>query len=77
MGKWALISWIFLANLVWIDLSGGQEADRPFYEYPGDYRQQVNQLKADFKSRFGYELLDMELSWKPEEIKELTHAFSL
>ncbi|MZH40706.1 MAG: hypothetical protein F3740_02665 [Nitrospinae bacterium] len=76
MYKSTFVCWILLANLLCVNASWGQDADRPFYEYPGDYRQQVNQLKSDFKSRFGYELLDMELSWKPEEIKELALAFS-
>ena len=53
-----------------------EEAKRPFYEYPGDYRQQINQQKDDFKARFGYELLDLEMGWKPNEIEELTLAFS-
>ena len=53
-----------------------EEAKRPFYEYPGDYRQQINQQKDDFKARFGYELLDLEMGWKSDEIEELTLAFS-
>ena len=76
MNKWVLISWVLAVTLLGADISVGQETKRPFYEYPGDYRQQVNQLKDDFKSQFGYELLDLELLWKPEEIKELTLAFA-
>jgi hypothetical protein len=76
MGKWVAIGWVLVLNLLFADVSWGQEAKRPFYEYPGDYGQQVNQLKDDFKTRFGYELLDLELLWKPDEIKELTLAFA-
>lgn len=54
----------------------GEENKRPSYEHPGDYREKIDQAKADFKARFGYELLDMELGWKPDEIKELTSAFA-
>jgi hypothetical protein len=76
MGKWVAIGWVLVLNLLCADVSWGQEAKRPFYEYPGDYLQQVNQLKDDFKTQFGYELLDLELLWKPNEIKELTLAFA-
>lgn len=74
--KWGTISCALILSLLCTVTSWGQEAKRPFYEYPGDYRQQVNQLKGDFKAQFGYELLDLELVWKPDEIKELTLAFS-
>lgn len=76
MVKWVSISWVIVFTLLCSDVSIGQDKGRPFYEYPGDYRQQVNQLKDDFKAQFGYELLDLELLWKPEEIKELTLAFA-
>ncbi len=68
--------WVLLVRLLCVDVSWGQEAKRSFYEHPGDYRQQINQLKDSFKVQFGYELLDLELGWKPDEIKELTLAFS-
>ena len=76
MGKFIAIGWVLVFNLLGATASWGQEAKRPFYEYPGDYRQEINQLKDDFKIKFGYELLDLELGWKPDEIKELTLAFS-
>jgi hypothetical protein len=76
MGNWMAIGWVLVLNLLCADVSWGQEAKRPFYEYPGNYLQQVNQLKDDFKTQFGYELLDLELLWKPDEIKELTLAFA-
>lgn len=53
-----------------------QEAKRPFYEYKGNYQQEISQLKDDFKVRFGYSLQDLEMGWKPDEIKELALAFS-
>jgi hypothetical protein len=67
-------------SLVFLFLDSGvlwaEENKRPSYEHPGDYREKIDQAKADFKARFGYELLDMELGWKPDEIKELTLAFA-
>ncbi len=73
LARWPLVLLVsfFCSATLW-----AQESKRPFYEYPGDYRQQVIQLKDDFKARFGYPLLDMEMGWKPDEIKELTLAFS-
>ena len=53
-----------------------QEPKRPFYEYPGNYREEINQLKTEFVNRFGYELLDLEHEWRPWEIKKLIIAFS-
>lgn len=76
MGKYVAIGWVLILNLLCAGVSWGEEAKRPLYEYPGDYGQQVNQLKEDFKTQFGYELLDLELLWKPDEIKELTLAFA-
>ena len=67
---------VLVFNLICVDASWGQESKRPFYEYPGDYRQQVNKLKDEFKIQFGYELIDLELSWRQDEIKELTLAFA-
>ena len=75
MEKYVSIVCFLILNLLCADVSIGEEAKRPFYEYPGDYGQQVNQLKDNFKTQFGYELLDLELLWKPDEIKELTLAF--
>ena len=76
MRKYVAISWVLILNFLFAFVSWGEEAKRPFYEYPGDYGQQVKQLKDDFKTQFGYELLDLELLWKPDEIKELTLAFA-
>ncbi|MEC8957968.1 MAG: hypothetical protein VX495_06230 [Nitrospinota bacterium] len=53
-----------------------QETKRPFYEHPGNYRDEINLLKAEFVNRFGYELIDLEHEWKPWEIKKLSIAFS-
>jgi len=49
---------------------------RPFYEFPGNYGDQVNHLKAKFKESFGYELMDLEAGWAPEEIEKTHRAFS-
>jgi hypothetical protein len=71
-----IIGWVLIFSFLGSGTLWAEEAKRPFYEHPGDYRQQIDQGKDDFKARFGYELLDMEMGWKPEEIKELTLAFS-
>ncbi len=76
MRKWGAIGWVLFFNLLLVESLWGQEVKRPYYEDPGDYRQQIDQLKDDFKLQFGYELLDLEMGWKPDEIKELTLAFS-
>ena len=57
-------------------LSWAEESKRPVYEYPGNYREEINQLKADFNARFGYELIDLEHEWRPWEINKLITAFS-
>jgi hypothetical protein len=71
-----VVGLVLVFNFFVVETLWAEQAKRPFYEHPGDYRQQIDQGKADFKTRFGYELLDMELGWKPDEIKELTLAFS-
>ena len=76
MRKWMAISWVLIFCFSGTENLSGEESKRPFYEHPGDYRQLIDQGKKDFKSRFGYELLDLEMGWKPDEIKELTLAFS-
>lgn len=76
MRKWIAVGWVLVFALQGAQGLWAEEAKRPYYEYPGNYRQEINQLKEDFKARFGYELLDLEMGWKPDEIKELTLAFS-
>ncbi len=49
---------------------------RPLYEYPGNYREEVIRLKEKFKTAFGYELMDLDAGWRPEEIERLHKAFS-
>jgi hypothetical protein len=49
---------------------------RPLYVYPGNYREEVSRLKKKFKSAFGYELMDLDEGWRPEEIERLHNAFS-
>jgi hypothetical protein len=53
-----------------------QKGKRPLYVYPGNYREEVNRLKEKFKSAFGYELMDLNEGWRPEEVERLLHAFS-
>ena len=66
----------FFAIYLFNSLSWGQEAKHPYYEHPGNYRDEINQLKLDFKKRFGYDLIDLEHEWRPWEINKLVTAFS-
>ena len=59
MRKWVVISWVLIFSILETGTLLSEESKRPFYEHPGDYRQLIEQGKEDFKSRFGYELLDM------------------
>ena len=61
----------FFTSLTW-----SQEPKRPYYEHPGNYRDEINQLKVDFKNRFRYDLIDLEHEWRPWEINKLVIAFS-
>ncbi len=53
-----------------------QKGKRPLYVYPGNYREEVNRLKEKFKQYFGYELMELDQVWRPEEIEHLHNAFS-
>jgi hypothetical protein len=53
-----------------------QKGKRPLYVYPGNYREEVSRLKEKFKSAFGYELMDLDEGWRPEEVERLHKAFS-
>ena len=54
---------LFVAGFVFVFYfsSNGltQETKRPFYEHPGNYRDEINQLKTEFTKRFGYDLIDL------------------
>ena len=71
----AILMVVFTVSLV-IRLSWAEESKRPVYEHPGNYREEINQLKDDFNAQFGYELIDLEHEWRPWEIKKLIIAFS-
>ncbi len=53
-----------------------QKGKRPLFVYPGNYGEEVSRLKEKFKSNFGYELMDLDERWRPEEIERLHNAFS-
>ena len=71
----AILMVVFTVSMV-TRLSWAEESKRPVYEYPGNYREEIKELKADFNARFGYELIDLEHEWRPWEIKKLVIAFS-
>ena len=49
---------------------------RPYFEYQGNYRDQINELKANFKNQFGYDLVDLDKNWTPQEIAIMQSTFS-
>ena len=48
---------------------------RSFYEYKGNYGEQLDKKKSAFTNAFGYELVDMGRSWAPDEVEILQLAF--
>ncbi|MGV7220203.1 MAG: hypothetical protein ACQ9MH_01610 [Nitrospinales bacterium] len=49
---------------------------RPYFEYQGNYGDQINEQKAKFKKQFGYDLVDLDKNWTPEEIAIMQSTFS-
>ncbi len=73
----AIASIIFFFNAVSISAETEQnKPKRPFYEYKGDYRGNINKQKKEFKDSFKYELMDLEKGWIPNEITTIHKAFS-
>jgi len=54
----------------------GKKKDRPLYIYEGNYRDEINSLKDQFKQAYGYELMDLDTGWRPEEIRKLHQTFA-
>ena len=48
---------------------------RKFYEYPGDYGQEVQKLMDKFKADFGYELIEFGQAWHKDQIERMQAAF--
>lgn len=68
-------------NRVWASHLGTPEdpspkKDRPLYIYKGNYREEINRLKEQFRQAYGYKLMDLDAGWRPEEIKKLHEAFA-
>jgi len=55
---------------------GPAHAKRPFFEYKGDYRENIKNRIGAFKAAYGYELLDLDKGWRPEQIGLMNEAFS-
>ncbi len=49
---------------------------RKFYEYKGNYQEEVQGLKDKFKAAYGYELEGLGEAWTPDEIKKIHAAFA-
>ena len=54
---------------------GTDTSTHPFYEYKGNYGEEVASIKSKFKSAFGYNLIDMGRNWSPIEIDVIHAAF--
>lgn len=70
---------VFFISLLALALSSQwnlTHSARPFFEYKGDYRGEINEAKEEFKGKYGYELMDLDQGWKTEEIKRMDQAFS-
>lgn len=67
--------WIH-ANHLGIASDDHAKSNNPLYVYPGNYRDQINQLKEKFKQDYGYELMDLDKGWIPDEIERIQAAFS-
>jgi hypothetical protein len=71
--SFSLFSLVFtFGNLYAQDTDGSK---RPFYEYKGNYGEEVSSEKAKFKKAFGYNLIDMGRNWSPIEIEVMHAAF--
>jgi hypothetical protein len=55
--------------------SGEDAPARKYYEYPGDYGQEVQQLMDKFKDAFGYELIEFGEAWRTDQIEKLHAVF--
>ena len=64
---------VCLISGTWVEA----EPIRKAYEVPGDYREKIDQAKLQFKEKCGYDLIDLEVGWKLEEIQKLSKAFSI
>lgn len=58
------------------DAAEPEAPKRPYYEYPGNYADEVAALVKKFKEAFGYDLVDFGRAWRIDEIKELHEAFA-
>lgn len=71
----AVLAWA-LAGPLPVKAADPDPAPRPYYEYPGNYAEEVAALVKKFKDAFGYELVDFGRPWRIEEIQELHEAFA-
>ncbi|MFQ5449173.1 MAG: hypothetical protein ACE5E9_01010 [Nitrospinaceae bacterium] len=78
-GKYIVPGFMLLALYGFQLPSANESSDkpkRPFYEYPGNYGDEVLQLEKKFKSEFGYDLVEFGEAWRPDQIKRLHAAFA-
>lgn len=65
----------FIFSFVDLYALDSDTSKRPFYQYKGNYGEEVVAKKSKFKSSFGYNLIDMGRNWSPIEIDVIHTAF--
>ena len=55
---------------------GADSSKRKYYEYPGNYGEEVQKLMDKFKEAFGYELVEFREAWRKDQIERMHDAFS-
>ncbi len=58
-----------------VDAEGNGGSKRPYYEYKGNYGDQVAAKKSSFKEAFGYNLIGLGRNWSSSEIDLIHEAF--
>ena len=66
----------FIFSFGHLNAQDSDSSKRPFYEYKGDYRGNINKQKQEFKDSYKYELMDLDKGWIPNEITLIHKAFS-
>ncbi|QPJ65477.1 MAG: hypothetical protein G3M78_08765 [Candidatus Nitrohelix vancouverensis] len=74
MTRHLLVAAVFTIVHLFAISATAEEGKRKFYEYKGNYREEINNLKKDFETDFGYQLHDGERGWTPDEIRKMRTA---
>ncbi len=63
---------VLTASTIWAEEDSPRV--RKYYEYSGNYGDQLIALKEAFQKEFGYPLIDGEKEWTPREIEQMSAA---